>query len=185
MASLQDQLLKAGLVDKNTAKKVHKEKHKQVKVARKSNRPEVDQTKLSAEQLQTKQVERDRALNRRHQEQAQIKSVQAQIAQLIALNKVDRTDGEIGYSFVHQKVVKKIYLNALQKNHLAQGRLEIVCIEKKQQSDYELVPFQVAEKIAARDPLRLVQINRQQDTETPPAEDDPYADFQVPDDLSW
>jgi hypothetical protein len=46
----------------------------------------------------------------------------------------------------------------------------------------ELVPRTIAEKIAERDPSIVVTVNR---SATAIAEDDPYAAYQVPDDLMW
>ena len=46
----------------------------------------------------------------------------------------------------------------------------------------ELVPRVIADKIAERDPSLVVRVNK---TGTGTAEDDPYAAFQVPDDLMW
>ena len=46
----------------------------------------------------------------------------------------------------------------------------------------ELVPRVIADKIAERDPSLVVRVNK------PTAqvdEDDPYAAFQIPDDLMW
>jgi uncharacterized protein YaiL (DUF2058 family) len=50
MASLQDQLLKAGLIDTKKAKQANKEKRKETNVARRSNEEVVDEVKQSAEQ---------------------------------------------------------------------------------------------------------------------------------------
>jgi len=45
-----------------------------------------------------------------------------------------------------------------------------------------VIPREAALKIQERDPRRIVQLNVQ--TEAPDA-DDPYAAYQIPDDLMW
>ena len=47
---------------------------------------------------------------------------------------------------------------------------------------FELVPKVVATKITERDAARVV-VNEQADSN--PKEDDPYADYEIPDDLMW
>ena len=47
---------------------------------------------------------------------------------------------------------------------------------------YEVVPADVAEKIRARDAASVVDTGAADST---PDEDDPYKDYQVPDDLMW
>jgi uncharacterized protein YaiL (DUF2058 family) len=47
---------------------------------------------------------------------------------------------------------------------------------------YELVPRVIADKIAERDASLVVRVNK---TTTEVEGDDPYAAFQIPDDLMW
>ena len=79
MPSLQDQLLKAGLVDKNKANKVKKEKQKKNKVKRRGGGETDDQVKQAARLEQAKKVERDRELNRQRLAEANQKAEQAQV----------------------------------------------------------------------------------------------------------
>ena len=64
------------------------------------------------------------------------------------------------------------------QGHLMAGRLVIVV----QNGATELVPRVVADKIAERDPKMVVRVNK---TVAAVEEDDPYAAFQIPDDLMW
>ena len=60
------------------------------------------------------------------------------------------------------------------------GHLAIVCVG----DTYELVPRVVANKIAQRDPAAVLVDNYSaQGAEV--AEDDPYKDYVIPDDLMW
>lgn len=183
MASLQDQLLKAGLVDKNKANKAKKEKQKQTKNHRKMGGKTVNEAREAAQQEKARKLERDRELNRQKQAQSNQKALMAQIKQLIELNRIDREGGEIDYSFVHNDKVKKISVQALLQKQLGSGRLAIVTFIKDGDDRYELVPAVIAEKIAQRDESSVVQMNQISETEID--EDDPYADYQIPDDLMW
>lgn len=183
MSSLQEQLLKAGLVDKNRATKVAKEKHKQARVAR--NKPVGgEKPAISAAQKQRdKRLERDRELNQQRQQAAAQKALIAQIKQLIELNQLDRSKAELPYSFVYKKKVKKLYVDVAQQKQLALGKLAIVTLVNKSGRMFELVPQAVAQKIAERDAPSVVQLGSE--TTSAVDGDDPYADFQVPDDLIW
>ncbi|MBB3169733.1 DUF2058 domain-containing protein [Simiduia aestuariiviva] len=178
MSSLQDQLLKAGLVDKKTAKKAGKDMRKQQKVAKKSSQPQVDEAKLAAEQARAEKIARDRALNAERDAVAQQKAIAAQIKQMVDTNKQSKGDGDIAYNFTFEKKIKKIYVSAAVQAHLIAGRLVIVGLEGR----FELVPKVIAEKILERDPNMVVLAPKHAE---PDNEDDPYADYQIPDDLMW
>jgi uncharacterized protein YaiL (DUF2058 family) len=47
---------------------------------------------------------------------------------------------------------------------------------------YEMIPAEIAEKIRALNPNAVVELPKE---DPKPAEDDPYKDFVVPDDLKW
>jgi uncharacterized protein YaiL (DUF2058 family) len=183
MASLQDQLLKAGLVDKNKAKKASKDRQKQSKLVRKSGASIDNESKILAQREQVKKLARDRELNRQKQQASNQKAIAAQVKQLIVMNKLDRDQGEISYSFIYQNKVKNIGVTAEQKNQLTLGRLAIVTLLINKERKFEIVPAVVAEKIAQRDVDSVVHLNQKVELEED--ENDPYADFQIPDDLTW
>jgi len=69
-------------------------------------------------------------------------------------------------------------VSAAVQAHLMAGRLVIVC----QGGTTELLPKIIADKIAERDSSLVVRVNKT----TPEIDaDDPYAAFQIPDDLMW
>ncbi|MEN8168811.1 MAG: DUF2058 domain-containing protein [Pseudomonadota bacterium] len=176
--SLQDQLLKAGLIDQKKAKKIEKTKHKQVKQKQKNKIETVDEAKVAAQQAQTEKVERDRQLNQQRKDEAERKALTAQVRQLIEMNRQSTDKGDIAYSFTDGSLVKNLYVTEAQQKQLSNGRLCIIKLD----AQYELIPTLVAEKIQQRD--ESTQILSNQPTEIPD-EDDPYADFEVPDDLMW
>ncbi|BBM04261.1 DUF2058 domain-containing protein [Microbulbifer sp. GL-2] len=177
MASLQDQLLQAGLVDKKKAKQVSKEKRKQQKVAKKSAQPQIDETKLAAQKALAEKAARDRTLNAERDAAAQQKAIAAQIKQLVETNRQPYS-GETAYNFTFDKKVKTIYVNEELRDHLIAGRLVIVSLGDR----FELVPRIIADKIAERNTEIIVKPT---ETSATVDEDDPYADFQIPDDLMW
>lgn len=182
MASLQDQLLKAGLVDKNKANKAKKEKQKKSRAARGSGTTITNETATAVQREQHKKVERDRQLNLQRQKESTQKAVAAQIIQLVEMNRLDSDDDEIAYSFVYDNKVKKINLSEELKNQLLAGRLAIVTILKNGQRKFVIVAAAVAEKIAQRDESCLVQLNEKVENE---GDDDAYAEYKIPDDLMW
>jgi uncharacterized protein YaiL (DUF2058 family) len=183
MASLQDQLLKAGLVDKHKAKLANKEKQKQTNLARKSGGKTVNAAKAAAQQRHAERVEQDRVLNQKKQDIARQKAIGAQVKQLIEVNKLDRSRGEIPYSFEYENKVKNILVTEDQKNHLTSGHLAIVVTGITKGSQFEIVAAQVAQKIAERDEQSVILLNGRDASAT--LEDDLYAAYQIPDDLTW
>lgn len=179
--SLQDQLLKAGLVDKKKANKLKAEKlQKKQKIKTGKAVAEDDSAKQAELKKQRdEKIERDRALNKAKEEAMQLKAVQAQIRQMIELNRLTHKDGEVAYNFKDEKKVKKIYVNEGIHKDLSVGRLAIVKLDE----GYEIIPEQVAAKIAQRDESFILVCNDR--SEEVVDEDDPYADFKIPDDLMW
>ncbi|MFT6551472.1 MAG: hypothetical protein ACJA1I_001512 [Zhongshania marina] len=180
MASLQEQLLKAGMVDKKKAKQITQEKRKQAKQAKGTGKVIIDEGKEAAKRALAEKAERDREMNRLRQAEADKKAIQAQIVQLITLNKIDRKNGEIAYQFTDGKKIKKLYVDALLQTQLIKGVIALV----KLKEGYELVPAAIADKIKQRDES-VVLVHNTKPANEPVDEDDPYAAYQIPDDLMW
>ncbi|MEP5013831.1 MAG: DUF2058 family protein, partial [Marinomonas sp.] len=70
MASLQEQLLKAGMVDKKKAKQITQEKRKQAKQAKGTGKVIIDEGKEAAKRALAEKAERDREMNRLRQAEA-------------------------------------------------------------------------------------------------------------------
>ncbi|MDH5471966.1 MAG: DUF2058 domain-containing protein [Gammaproteobacteria bacterium] len=175
----QEQLLKAGLVSKQQVQKAQHDKKKQKKQLNNKKTTPVDAAKLEAQQAAEAKARRDRELNQQKQEQARKKAISAEIDQLIINNRIERDDScELAYNFEHQKKVKRIYINEDMKQRIINGKLGIARIEGR----YELVPLAIAEKIQQRNDKRIVLFS---DEEQIADENDPYADYKIPDDLVW
>lgn len=178
----QEQFLKAGIVNKQQVKKANQQKagKKNKRQQRISNNAAAEQARLKAKQAEQKKAERDRQLNQQKQEQARKKAISIEINQLITDNCLQRGEKcEIVYNFAHRNKVHRIYINADMKSRLIQGKLGIARIEGR----YELVPLAIAEKIQQRNDKRIVLL----EDEKPPESqaEDPYADYQIPDDITW
>ncbi|MCC5870034.1 MAG: DUF2058 domain-containing protein [Gammaproteobacteria bacterium] len=177
-SSLRDQLLKAGLVDKAKAKEVA---HKQAK-QRKAKPPAADaKRKAEAARIQSERAQRDRALAAKRNAQARKNETRAQVRQLVEAHRLKR-DGEIEYAFTDGNRIKRILVDAAQRAQLAAGGLVIVRYGR----GYEIVPPAAAEKIRERDSAAVVlDYTQSEKAASASAEDDPYKDFEVPDDLVW
>ncbi len=176
--SLRDQLLKAGLVNAKQAKQVGKEQQKKQRLEQKGHIEKDESQKLAAQQAMAEKAARDQALNRQQQEKAEQKARTAQVKQLIEVSRLPKLTTEDYYNFVDDKKVKRLPVNALMRNKLSSGSLAIV----RHGGGYEVIPREAALKIQERDAQRVVLLNTP--TEAPDA-DDPYAAYQVPDDLMW
>ena len=180
MSSLQDQMLKAGLIDSKKVKKATREKRKAQKMQKNTKEVVIDEAKAAAARVQLEKVERDRKLNQARKAAAEAKAVTAQIKQLIEMNRQPKGDDDdaVAYNFSDGKNVKKIYVSSEARQQLAKGRLAIV----KLGDSYELVPAIVADKIKQRDESVVLS---QQEASAELKEDDLYSDHKIPDDLMW
>lgn len=178
MASLRDQMLKAGLVDKKKVQKVNQDKSKQHKIELRTGVESVSESREAALERQRQQAERARELNAQRDAAAQQKAIMAQITQMVQQNKQGKGKGDIAYNFTHGTKIERIYVSAEVQAHLVAGRLVIVRLG----DSTELVPRVIADKIAERDPALVVRVNK---SSTEVDEDDPYAAFKIPDDLMW
>jgi len=169
--TLQEQMLKAGLVNEKKLKKAKK--------GSKKSRVQAREVKAAVEENKRQQQERDKALSNEQKEQRLSKEIQAQIKQLIEMNKIDLKDGDIKYNFTDGTLVKAVYVESLVRDQLAKGILSIA----RSDESYVVIPSSVANKIALRDESVIIEQNAP--TEDVADEDDPYADFVVPDDLMW
>jgi uncharacterized protein YaiL (DUF2058 family) len=176
--SFGDQFLKAGLVNKTQLNKAKKSKSKRQKQKNKQKIEVVDEAAVAARQAAAEKVARDRELNRQQKEEAERKAVHAQVRQLIELNRLARDDGEVAYHFQDGTAIRKIFVSEEVHDKLGRGLLAIVRFDDR----YEVIPSVVAEKIMLREKSCIIS---NATTQLESGEDDPYADYKVPDDLMW
>lgn len=124
--SLQEQLLKAGLVNAQTVKQTRSDKRKQVKHSGGQPTPEEQAARAAADRERAAKIERDRELNRQRQEEAARRAAENEIRQLIHTHRVVRDQGDLAYNFTDGSTLKRLYVNAEQHASLVAGRLAIV-----------------------------------------------------------
>jgi uncharacterized protein YaiL (DUF2058 family) len=179
--SLQDQLLKAGLTNKKKAKQAERQKKQTAKQVRKGE-DVVDEAKAAAEASRVAKLNKDKELNLEQSEKAKTKAISAQIKQLIESHALDLSGFELDYNFTDGKKVKKIYVNDLIKHQLSRGMLAI----SKLGITYFVIPAVIADKIRERNEQYIVaQVDVSELDKQAAPEEDPYADYQIPDDLMW
>ncbi len=178
MSSLQDQLLKAGLVSKDKATKTKSAQRKQTKINRKHKLQQVDEAKSSAQKAMAEHAQKDRLLNKEKNAKAEQKSIIAQIKQLIQTNQQNQGKAQVIFNFSDQGKIKKLDVSNEIHKHLTIGLLAIARFQDR----YTLVPKAIAAKIKQRSDDYIIPFN----TDEPAVdEEDPYADYQIPDDLMW
>ncbi|AUH01260.1 DUF2058 domain-containing protein [Pectobacteriaceae bacterium C52] len=175
--TLQEQMLKAGLV---TSKKMAK-----VQRTAKKSRVQAREAREAVEENKKSQLERDKQLSEQQKQAALAKEYKAQVKQLIEMNRIDISKGDIGFNFTDNNLIKKIVVDKLTQAQLISGRLAIarLVVDNSGESEYAIIPASVADKIAQRDANSIVLNSALSQEEQD--EEDPYADFKVPDDLMW
>ncbi len=177
--SLQEQLLKAGLVSKQEVKQTRTAKRKQINQAGPGGRTE-DENRRRAQQAAAEKARRDRELNLKREEEARRRAVENELRQLIHAHRLPRRDGAVAYNFQDGGSLKRIYVTAEQQAGLATGKIALV----RQDKGYELIPAEIADRVLARGPELVLVLNRDR-REAEPSESDEYAEYQIPDDLMW
>ena len=169
--TLQEQMLQAGLVNKKKLAKTKK--------GSKKSRDLAKEVKAGVEQSKQAQQEKAKALNEQQKQEKLNKEIQAQIKQLIQMNKIEQKPSDLKYNFTDGNLIKFLYVEPLVREQLVKGLLAVVRYE----DSHVIIPNVVAKKIAMRDASVIIENKTAE--EDIPAEDDPYADFVVPDDLMW
>lgn len=173
--SLQDQFLKLGLAKKNQVNKIKKKKHQQKKKAVQD--AEVTNNKAQAQKAQEAKKDYNKLLNQQKLEQQKVKEQNQQVDQLIETHMVQETAGDEAYKFTADNKIRTLYTTATIINQLSSGSLAIVSVKK----EYKIVPAEIGTKIGSILQDRLVLLHEKKDE----AEDDPYAEYKIPDDLVW
>lgn len=183
MASLQDQLLKAGLTTKHKARQANSDKKKKNKQARSGVEHEKslqEQVKQDLEKSKKEKAARDAALNAEKNAQLAQKENHLRILQTLQHHQLKKIDGETEYNYTFNNKVKKLFLDAVTHKALVNGRLAICGLDE---TTY-VVTAETAEKVATLDNSIVLVQNDKVESDTVD-EDDPYAEFQIPDDLMW
>jgi len=178
--SFQDQFLKLGLVDKKQVSKVKKQKHQKKKQKSAKTQVVVDENALLAQEALAKKKSRARELNRQREEKLKKREVTASVKQMVEKNKLEKDDKGVAFRFNDLAKIQRIFVKKEMADQLSSGQLGIVGFG----NSYEVVPRTIAEKIRELSDKTFILINKSlSPIERDP--DDPYSDYEVPDDLMW
>jgi uncharacterized protein YaiL (DUF2058 family) len=86
----------------------------------------------------------------------------------------------LAYHFTDNHKIKTLYVSETMREQIIRGKLAIVRLG----DGYEVVLSNVAEKISLRH-IASVIVDNEQAVADVVKEDDPYANYQIPDDMIW
>ncbi len=168
--SLREQLLAAGLGKKKQAEQDQRKAKEQQRIAAQ---------KQAAQAAQAEKAARAQALQQRRQEEADRKERWTQIKQLIEQHRLPKVESDDYFNFVSRGKVRRLAVDAPLREKIIGGELVIVRCEGK----HDVVPRDIGERIRGYDARAVIAL--QDSAAGAPAEDDPYKDYVVPDDLKW
>lgn len=179
--SLQDQLLKAGLVNAQKLKEVKTDKRKENKQTH-GNPQAMAELRRRLQAEAEEKARQDRELNHQRQEELRRREEDNAIRQLIHSQRLPRAGADIAFNFQDGNRLRRLYVTGEQQRGLVAGRLALV----RQDAEVELVPRPLAEKLLEKNPALVVVLNQPEGHAKPAGDEgDPYAAYQIPDDLIW
>lgn len=185
--SLQDQLLKSGIatedqlkINKPRPKPSNKSRAKQRRPASKKTHTQHNKTVATKKTAKVAPAATPTTAT-----PALGKALRTEIKQLLKANKLNDKAGEIPYNYVIAGQVKRFYINEKQQTELKAGKLVIV----NWNTISYLISTEAEQSLRKLHPtIEVASVER----DTPSAKNDtkketndPYADFEIPDDLSW
>lgn len=183
MASLQDQLLKAGLTTKQKTRQANVDKRKKNKQKRSGVQHDAslqEQVQQDLAKAKTDKQTKDNALNEQKKQQLADKEQVLRIKQILTHHQIKNVEGDNVYNYTFDTTIKKLPLDAITHKALVNGRLALCGLD----GVTYLVTRETAEKLSELDKnVVLVQNDNSLDEQVD--EDDPYADYQIPDDMMW
>jgi len=183
MASLQDQLLKAGLTTKQKARQANSDKRKTGKQKRSGVKVDTslqEQVKQELELAKKEKLARDIALNNEKKQALVAKEQQLRILQILQHHQVTNANGDAVYNYTFNSKIKKLFVDSVTHKALVNGRLALCGVDD---TTY-IVTAETAEKVASLD-KNVILVQNTKVVEEVIAQDDPYAEFQIPDDMMW
>lgn len=180
--SFQEQLLQLGLVGKEKVSKAKKQQHQKKKRSSKAGKKHaaVDENALLLQQAEEKKKARTRKLNLEREKKLQKRAEDAQVKQLVEQYRIEKDGKGLAYRFTVSNKIQRIFVEREVADKLSDGRLGIVGLADQ----FEVVPRAIIDKIQSISDRVFVTVNApsaQKDSDP----EDPYAGFEVPDDLMW
>ncbi len=199
--SLQQQLIRAGLVSQERAEELAKPKPKKpprkrpttakggksgsdktkpkMGPARRQRPPAKPSSPSPAAKKAAKAAEIDAAAEA---ELAQKRELKAKIKKLIDDNSITEFTGELTFNYVVGERVRQVFVSQEYLDKISAGDLAITRLNRQT----HLVTPDVAQQLIDLNPQWLVVVNDpNQEQPQVSGEEDPYADYKVPDDMHW
>jgi uncharacterized protein YaiL (DUF2058 family) len=180
MASLQDQLLKSGLINKQKSKQAQTEKRRNAKQKKKKGAVQVSAVQIAINEQKEQQKQQDLDRNKETQAQLDVRSAHGKLIQMIAQHCEKNYQGEIDYHFTFANKVKRIAINENTQRGLINGSLAICVLNE----EFYLINKEAAGKLTEIDASVLVSLHEKVEI-SDIEEEDPYAEFAIPDDIMW
>jgi hypothetical protein len=183
MASLQDQLLKAGLTTKQKARQANadsRKKNKQKRSGVKHDATLQEQVKQDLAKSKQEKIAKDNALNTLKKQQLAAKEQDFRILQILQHQNIKNVVGENEYNYTYASKIKKVLIDDVTHRALINGRLALCGFDDVTY----IVTSETAAKLATLDEKIILVQNDKVESDTPD-EDDPYAGYEIPDDLMW
>jgi len=177
--ALQEQLLKAGLASKQKVRDVKTQK-------RRDKKARVDDgssaLKLEIAEQKRLQAEKDKALNEQRFAEATARGqVRGLVSEFTQFAIKIPNHAEIKFNYTLDNKIYSVYIAEKIQSELLKGQLGIVRYEDKSY----LVPHKLAERVNLLVPQWCGYLWQQDAGKAVEVEDDPYADYAIPDDLMW
>ena len=153
--SLQEQLLRAGMVDKKQVKQAEHEKRVQNKKKKKYGAPAEDSAKIRLKQQQAELAKQHQKLNAEQNQQKQRKADQAAVKQLIKSSQLPVEEGDVVYRYVAAGKIKQISVTQDVADKLSAGRLGLAMGDK----DVVLIPAETVLNVLKRDENSILLYN--------------------------
>lgn len=181
--SLQEQLLQSGAAKPKQAKKARREKTRRDQEARRQGtRPEDEQALAQHVAAAEKEKrERDRQLASRHKAERAAREHNGAAAQLIAQHGIrpgKPAPDMPPYSYSMGGRIRRLDVSPAQRQQLADGQLAVI----RHREVTSLVNRASGERLLELIPEQVWLVNPEDDKPDP---DDPYAGYEIPDDLMW
>lgn len=183
MGSLQDQLLKAGLVNKQQLRQAKSKKHKARKGKGKKAAAQGEPSLAAAYAARAKEekVQRDRELNQRREEARRRRELKARLRQIILASSQNDKAADVPRHFQFGGKIRRIYTTKPQQSAINSGRLGIAYHAGR----YHVVDAATIARIGELDEGAVAYFASSDGGDSDAA--DGYDDdrFKVPDDLIW
>ena len=129
MASLQEQLLKAGLANKQSANQIRSEKRKKNKAVRKNQAAQDTTLQDELNKKKAEQAEIDAKKNQVIKKALDEKSEQGKVKQMVLQLHIKDYAGEVEYNYVLEGKVKRLLLDDVTHNAVVKGRVSICYVD--------------------------------------------------------